>query len=301
MGQVSTFFVLYSHPMKALLTIFFLVIGLLLVSCDSSNQEETSDQLASEGNDPMNTLEDHQLFTASFVVENELITKEMIQDKFNVSGESNTWNDSVQLENCSLYRSFHFDNNELTGIKLVSFSDSTQLADMISNLDQTINNINNLLGSPKSSSLYATSWSKNDRSYKLKVYPSEGLDFVISKDENSQQTQCVGEFFDAKTAFESIVSQLLQDQLPIDTTINQIVPGIVVNYSGKELQLTYECEVSKKLVIIDNSLIINSLNSIAGMKSIIKDDIHFWETDRYELQLSKLQNGHLLKFIPQTD
>lgn len=286
--------------MRILLTSIVL-LSLLLVSCNSS-QDDQLDHPESEENNTPKTLEDYLLQTSTFFNDNSIdqgISKEAVQSQFNISGNSSTWVDSIELTSGMFYRYFHFDENHLTAVKLSSYTDSTQKDDLTTTVDHITNVMSETLGKPENLTLYSTNWIAKNTSYKLKVFPTEGIDFIISTAIN--KTQCVGDFFDAKMQFETIVSQKIQDLISLDSLTNIHVPGIEVALSTNELQINYTCEVSKKLVLVDNDLIINALNNICGSKSNIKDDIHFWETNQYELQLSTLENGHLLKFIPKTD
>lgn len=286
--------------MRILLT-SIIFLSLLLVSCNSSQDDQLNYSEAEENSAPK-TLEDYLLQTSKFFNDNSIdqgISKEAVQSQFNISGNTSTWVDSIELASGMLHRYFHFDENRLTAVKLSSYIDSTQKDDLTTTVDHIINIMIETLGKPENSTLYSTSWIANNTSYKLKVFPSEGIDFIISTAIN--KTQCVGDFFDAKMKFETIVSQKIQDLISLDSLKNINVPGIEIAVSTNELQINYTCEVSKKLVLVDNDLIINALNNICGSKSNVKDDIRFWETNLYELQLSTLENGHLLNFIPKTD
>lgn len=254
------------------------------------------------------TLLEHLIFTTDYILSHPFSQGESVGNVskyFNIDNSGITLTDTLELESGQLQRQFFFENEKLVAIKLSSFSDSIQMGSEQSNLPATIQSISEIIGAPVSTTLYSTSWKTTSTAFNLKIFPKEGIDYIIFNDETDKQTQCVGDFFAAKEAFEKILEQRIKEtaDLPKDSSDVLQFQGITLKEDThqNEIEIVYNCAVSEKLLIVDAKSIINSVNQITGLTPQIKDNIYFWISNAYEIQLSQLKTGHLVKFINKQD
>lgn len=283
-----------------------IIAVLLFISCENNEEKEGETSTEEQQTVAPKNLNEHLIFTTDYILSHPMTEGKSANDVskyFNLTNSGASLTDTLVLEKGQLQRQFFFENEKLVAIKLSSFSDSVEMESVSSDLPSVIQSISEMLGEPISTTLYSTSWKTTSTTFKLKIFPTEGIDYIIFKDENDHQTQCVGDFFNAKNTFEKILKQRIAGTAgPIqDSSSVSLFQGIILKENTHEIEILYDCAVSEKLIIIDAKLIANSINQITGLTSQIKDNIYFWVGSTYELQLSQLKTGHLLKFINKQD
>lgn len=291
--------------MRPLLLTSFIAVTIFF-SCTNVEEEDEVHIQEQEKVIPQTLLE-HLIFTTDYILSHPFSQGESVGNVskyFNINNSGITLTDTLELESGQLQRQFFFENEKLVAIKLSSFSDSIQMGSEQSNLSATIQSISEMIGAPVSTTLYSTSWKTASIAFKLKIFPTEGIDYIIFKDDNVEPTQCVGDFFAAKGTFEKILEQRIKGVADLSEDSSDLqFQGITLKEDThqNEIEIVYDCPVSEKLIIIDAKSIINSINQITGLTPQIKDNIYFWVSNTYEIQLSQLKTGHFVKFINKQD
>ncbi|CAG5076257.1 hypothetical protein [Parvicella tangerina] len=275
--------------------IFIIPLSFLLFSCQSENKEEAASS-NSTPSAPL-TLSDHGLLVCQYVYENGLdsISLEDIQQHFNLPEGHE---DTIELDQVSLKRTFYFNEGQLEAIKYATYTDSAGMIKSIQELNALKSDISNLLtASTKDSTLYTNKWEHQGISYQLKIYPEEGIDLIISKSVNSGNTDCVGDLYSAQDYLAGLIQQKLNNSILLDTLNAKTFGGITVNCQEGQIQLIYNCSVSKKLKMLDALSIEKRLNSLFNSKSTVKDGMLFWSYSNGELQLEEMEKGFAFHFI----
>ncbi len=279
---------------------FIILLSLLCFASCSSNEsaEETS---STEAKAPeLVTLNDHLLFVSDYFNRNELETTnyEDVKASFQIGDLVSNYSDSLTLENTVLLRNFYFEGNQLKAVKYASYSDSAQMVLLKSQFDELNPALTALLGNPIQSTINASKWVSNQTSFKLKTFPKEGVDLVISSvNTDTAQTSCVGDWYKAESTLTNTIKGQLKGTLSLDTLSPEKFDGITLSAAQNQLFLTYDCPVSKKLIWVDTKSIVSALNAIFGSKPEIKDGMYFWTYPQGQIQLDVVHNGYTIQFI----
>jgi hypothetical protein len=279
-----------------------LLITLILASCGSNTTEESSGEPAVQEEPTtasLTSLSEHLNFTSQFFMDQSFaaISFADLQKPFNLSDQSEHYEDSVVLTTCTLHRQFIFAGDSLVGVKLSSFSDSTQMVEINANMSNLLDGLSQVLGATTKATNYYSQWNASNTSFKLKLFPTEGVDFLISNSSVQVTTQCVGDMYAASSKLYELVGQYMAGSLSIDTLSPVNFEGILLQPGAGELDLIYACKVSPKLMMVDEKTLQNGLSELVGSKPSLQDGMYFWTIDSGKIQFDLLENGFSVKFI----
>lgn len=284
--------------MKSILT--YLTVLLFFVSCGSdSNNEETQGQHEDE-KVKLTSFKDHVLYLNDYFSGNPIsggVQYDEIKPILDLGAYSDKYSDSIILEFCTLKRQFRFDDGLLTTVKYSSYTNSSGISSSSEMLKELVLGLEKLLGTPDKKTLYSTQWTIEGANIKYKVFPNEGIDFTISVSNNHDHTACVGDWQSAKSRLIDVIKSLLTEAYSFEDLSDETFDGFLLNFENEEITLLYNCETSKKLLLIDRKSLISSLTDVLGINPNIKDEMYFWQLNDAELQLINLQNGYSIKLI----
>lgn len=276
----------------------FLFISLAVISCAHEGNIENTETISTEKQKELITPTDHIVDLCDYLFEHPIknsISKETITDHFQIE---KTLIDSINFDNSLLKRTFIVEENTLIGVKFSLYSDSIASFDVEIQINQIASYLTTKMGLAPISTLYTHYWTYHEMAFRLKIYPNEGFDLIVSRESGLNNiSSCVGDWTSVKDQTTAIIDSLISGIVLNPQHITKEFSGIIFSFKNQEINIEYTCLVSLKLIEIDKKTLISDVNTLLSKSPIEKDGMLFWEHDKLTLQMISTNTGFSIKLI----
>lgn len=287
---------LFSHKFVLMRYLIILLFLTHLISCQTDNGSATEKEVI-EVKEPITYQDYCYLFLETLDSSSNLDTISI--DKVFLDATkttSKTYQDTVKLPNGFMTRLFVFEKKHLIYAKLSSYIDSTFLEVIQTDIEALDNHLDSSLGQNSSSTKSSTQWSTQSFSINLKFYESEGIDLVFSGNSSFPGTECVGDFIKVQ---EKLKEWLASSKLTDEGSL--VIDGFNISQSEEKYEIQYDCQVSKKLILLDEQSIIYLISNLLNSKPSIIDNQTVWTSGNQKIIYHQLSDGHQVLKDKNTD